>query len=76
MPHLNGQHGGEHDQRPICVVQRKAAEHAQAGDLGVDWDDVYDQRAREGKKRKDLKLPDGDTMTPDPLGDKLVTEKE
>lgn len=45
-------------------------------DLGVDWEDVYEQRAREAKKREELDLPDGDTMTPDPLGDKLVTEDE
>lgn len=45
-------------------------------DLGVDWEDVYEQRAREAKKRKKLELPDGDTMVPDPVGDKLVTEDE
>ena len=45
-------------------------------DLGVDWEDVYDERAREAKKRAVLDLPDGDTMTPDPVGDKLVTEEE
>jgi capsid protein len=45
-------------------------------DLGVDVDDVYEQRSREAKKRERLGLPDGDTMTPDPIGDKLVTEDE
>lgn len=45
-------------------------------DLGVDYDDVYEQRASEAKKRKALDLPDGDTMTPDPVGDALVLEGE
>lgn len=45
-------------------------------DLGVDYEDVYEQRAREAKKRAALELPDGDTMTPDPVGDALVTQEE
>lgn len=45
-------------------------------DLGVDWEDVYEQRSREAKKRATLYLPEGDTMTPDPVGDKLITEDE
>lgn len=45
-------------------------------DLGVDWEDVYEQRGREAKKRAALGLPDGDAMEPDPVGDKLVTEDE
>lgn len=43
-------------------------------DLGVDWEDVLEQRAREMAKRKKLGLPEGDTMAPDPAGDRLVTE--
>lgn len=43
-------------------------------DLGVDWEDVYEQRAREKAKREKLDLPEGDTMEPDPVGDTLVTE--
>ncbi|WP_276200584.1 phage portal protein [Chelatococcus sp. XZ-Ab1] len=43
-------------------------------DLGVDWEDVYEQRAREMAKRKKLGLPEGNTLAPDPVGDKLVTE--
>lgn len=43
-------------------------------DLGVDWEDVYEQRAREKVKREKLDLPDGDTLVPDPVGDNLVTE--
>lgn len=45
-------------------------------DLGFDWEDVYEQRSREAKKRATLYLPEGDTMTPDPVGDKLITEDE
>lgn len=43
-------------------------------DLGVDWEDVYEQRAREKARREELELPDGDTLEPDPVSDKLVTE--
>lgn len=43
-------------------------------DLGVDWEDVYEQRAREKAKRERLDLPDGDTMAPDPVGDGLLKE--
>lgn len=43
-------------------------------DLGVDWEDVYEQRAREAARRQKLGLPEGDTLAPDPVGDKLVTE--
>lgn len=43
-------------------------------DLGYDYEDVYEQRAREMKLRERFELPDGDTMTPDPLGDALITE--
>jgi lambda family phage portal protein len=44
------------------------------GDLGVDWEDVYEQRAREAKRREALKLPDGDTLAPDPVAEKMVSE--
>jgi lambda family phage portal protein len=43
-------------------------------DLGVDFEDVYEQRAREAEMRAQLKLPEGDAMTPDPVGDALMTE--
>lgn len=43
-------------------------------DLGLDWEDVYEQRALEAQKRQSLGLPDGDAMTPDPVGDSLVLE--
>lgn len=53
-----------------------ASDEMICNDLGVDWEDVYDQRAREVTKRAELDLPDGDTMTPDPVGDVLVTQDE
>lgn len=43
-------------------------------DLGVDWEDVYEQRAREKAKREKLDLPEGDTMEPDPASDQLLKE--
>jgi len=43
-------------------------------DLGVDWEDVYEQRAREMAKRKKLGLPEGDPMAPDTVGDDLLSE--
>lgn len=45
-------------------------------DLGVDWEDVYEQRAREQARREQLGLPDGDTLEVDLVGDALVTQKE
>lgn len=36
-------------------------------DLGVDWEDVYEQRAREAAKRAALGLPEGDTLAPPPV---------
>lgn len=45
-------------------------------DLGVDWEDVYEQRAREMKRREELGLPDGDALTPDPVGEELVTQQD
>ncbi|MDR6431294.1 lambda family phage portal protein [Brucella pseudogrignonensis] len=53
-----------------------ASDEMICNDLGVDWEDVYDQRAREAAKRAQLGLPDGDTMTPDPVGDALITQDE
>jgi len=43
-------------------------------DLGVDVDDVYEQRAREKKRREELGLDEADT-SPDPVGDALLTEE-
>lgn len=40
-------------------------------DLGVDFEDVYRQRAHEQKLRKKLELPEGDTMTA-PVDDATV----
>lgn len=45
-------------------------------DLGVDWEDTYEQRAREMKRREELGLPDGDTLEVDLVGDALVTQPE
>lgn len=49
-------------------------DEAICADLGMDWEDVYTQRAREATRRKELGLPDGDTMAPDPVGDALLME--
>jgi lambda family phage portal protein len=44
-------------------------------DLGVDWEDVYEQRAREQVKRDKLGLPEGDTLAPpDPVAGELVKD--
>lgn len=43
-------------------------------DLGLDWEDVYEQRAREKAKREKLGLPDGDTLAPDPVADQMLKE--
>lgn len=44
--------------------------------LGTDVHDVYKQRQREMKLREKYGLPETATMAPDPVADKLVTEKE
>lgn len=43
-------------------------------DLGADVEDVYDQREHEKKMREQRGLPDGDTLAPDPVADRLVTQ--
>ncbi|MDC7784777.1 phage portal protein [Rhodoplanes sp. TEM] len=48
-------------------------------DLGHDWEDVYEQRAREAEARKRLKLDDDPTITPgkkDPVADKLAVQED
>lgn len=52
-----------------------ASDEELCAELGTDYEDVYEQRKRESDLRKELDLPDGDTMTPDPVGDALVTEQ-
>lgn len=42
-------------------------------DNGDDVDDVYEQRAREMKRRKQLGLPEANIL-PDPVGNRLVSE--
>lgn len=36
------------------------------GELGEDWEDIYEQRAREKEKREELDLPDGAPKPPAP----------
>ena len=38
------------------------------GELGEDWEDIYEQRAREAEKRAELDLPDGAPKAPMPPG--------
>ena len=38
------------------------------GEMGEDWEDVYEQRAREAEKRAALDLPDGTPQAPTPPG--------
>jgi lambda family phage portal protein len=47
-------------------------------ELGSDWEDVYEQRAREMQLRKKLELPEGDAMAPpeDPEADALLKQPE
>lgn len=46
-------------------------------DIGVDWEDVYEQREREMAERKRRGLPEHDAMEqPEPLADDLTSEKE
>lgn len=45
-------------------------------DIGVDWEDVYEQRAREAAKRAKLGLPEGDTLTPAPEPDQIEDEND
>ena len=51
-----------------------ASDEQLCAELGTDYEDVYEQRARERDLREQHDLPDGDTLTPDPVGDALVTE--
>lgn len=51
-----------------------ASDEQLCAELGTDYEDVYEQRARERDLREDLDLPDGDTLTPDPTGDELVND--
>lgn len=51
-----------------------ASDEQLCAELGTDYEDVYEQRAREKQLREELDLPDGDTLTPDPVGDALVAE--
>jgi lambda family phage portal protein len=47
-------------------------------DLGQDWEEVYEQRAREKALRDKLKLPEGDTLAPpadELLTNALITDK-
>lgn len=48
-------------------------------DLGVDWEDVYEQRAREKALREKLDLPEGDTLNTaadDALTNALATQED
>lgn len=51
-----------------------ASDEQLCAELGTDYEDVYEQRAREKQLREELDLPDGDTLTPDPVGDELVAD--
>lgn len=43
-----------------------ASDEQLCAELGTDYEDVYEQRAREKEMREDLGLPDGDTLQPTP----------
>lgn len=51
-----------------------ASDEQLCAELGTDYEDVYEQRARERDLREELDLPDGDTLTPDPTGDELLND--
>lgn len=51
-----------------------ASDEQLCSELGTDYEDVYEQRAREKELREELDLPDGDTLTPDPTGDELLND--
>lgn len=53
-----------------------ASDEQLCADLGYDYEDVYEARAREKQMREEMDLPDGDTMTPDPVADALIAESE
>jgi capsid protein len=48
-------------------------------ELGQDWEDVYEQRAREKELRKKFDLPEGDTLNTaqdEALTNSLINDKE
>jgi lambda family phage portal protein len=51
-----------------------ASDEQLCSELGTDYEDVYEQRAREKDLREELDLPEGDTLTPDPTGDELLND--
>ncbi len=53
-----------------------ASDEELCAELGTDYEDVYEQRKKEADLRKALDLPDGDTMTPDPVGDGILNREE
>ena len=47
------------------------------GELGEDWEDIYEQRQREMQKRAELDLPDGSPPAPAPgIDDKNLIDDE
>ena len=52
-----------------------ASDEQLCAELGTDYEDVYEQRARERDLREELDLPDGDTMAPDPAADALIADE-
>ena len=52
-----------------------ASDEQLCAELGTDYEDVYEQRAREKELREQLDLPDGDTMAPDPVADDLISDE-
>jgi lambda family phage portal protein len=51
-----------------------ASDEQLCAELGTDYEDVYEQRAREMEMRKELDLPEHKTMDPDPEAEALVKE--
>jgi lambda family phage portal protein len=54
-----------------------ASDEHLCAELGTDYEDVYEQRAREKQMREDLDLPEGDTLEKDdPEADALIADKK
>lgn len=51
-----------------------ASDEQLCADLGTDFEDVYEARAREKQMREEMGLPDGFTMVPDPVADALAND--
>jgi lambda family phage portal protein len=53
-----------------------ASDEQLCAELGTDYEDVYEQRAREKQMREELDLPEHKTMDPDPEVEAMLKEPE